>query len=350
MSTEPNSPPLPSPPAGAEAASVIAGYGIAIARALDYCGMDSRRVLHAAGIDATLINDPMQRLPVTALTRLYKASVEVTGDPYFGLTVAKFMHASNLHALGYGLLASANLADFCRRVERYMRLVSRSARVEEETAGFEFRLVNRLLVEVSAETEDAWLSFLVRTIRLLYKPDFRPLRVEFHHPRPDGGDAPYVTHFQAPVSFGHETPALVFSTGDLEVPWQGNCPELAQFNDNLAASYLAKLDRSDVVACVRAKIVDLLPSGDCSKNRVAAALCMSPANLQLKLRQRDTSFQDLLDDIRREFACGYLRQQALSITEITYMLGFTDISNFTRAFKRWTGTSPTAYRSQPTSG
>lgn len=328
-----------------DAASVIAGYGIAIARALEYSGVDSRRVFHAAGVDAALSNDPLQRLPVSSVTRLYKAAVEVTGDPYFGLTVAKFIHASNLHALGYGLLASASLADFCLRLQRYMHLVSRSSSVERQQTGFELRLRHRPAVAVCAETEDAWLASLIRIVRLVYKPDFHPLRVEFIHARPGIDDDRYVTYFGAPVSFGNTESTLVFSSGDLDVPWQGSCPELAQFNDNLAATYLAKLDRSDTVACVRAKIVEMLPSGDCSKTRVAAALCMSPANLQLKLKQQDTNFHQLMDEIRKDFACAYLRQPSLSITEITYMLGFTDISNFTRAFKRWTGSAPTAFRS-----
>jgi AraC-like DNA-binding protein len=72
---------------------------------------------------------------------------------------------------------------------------------------------------------------------------------------------------------------------------------------------------------------------------------MSPATMQRKLTQRDTKFQQLLDDTRKELACSYVQQPSRSMTEITFLLGFTDSSNFTRAFKRWTGTSPTSYKS-----
>ena len=70
----------------------------------------------------------MSRLPITTLNRLYRMCVEVTNNPYFGLTVARYIHISNLHALGYALAASATLMDFCRRLERYFRLVSRRPR------------------------------------------------------------------------------------------------------------------------------------------------------------------------------------------------------------------------------
>ena len=73
-------------------------------------------------------------------------------------------------------------------------------------------------------------------------------------------------------------------------------------------------------------------------------LGMSPSTLQLKLSQHGTNFQQLLDDTRKELGCSYVQQPTRSVTEITFLLGFNDTSNFTRAFKRWTGMSPTEYR------
>lgn len=94
------------------------------------------------------------------------------------------------------------------------------------------------------------------------------------------------------------------------------------------------------------KIIEFLPTGDCNRDKVAKALFMSPTTLQLGLSQRGTNFQQLLDDTRKELASGYLRQAARSVIEITFLRGFTDTSNFTRAFKRWTGFSPTDFRHQ----
>ena len=326
--------------------TVIAGYGLPIAKALESSGVDSCQVFAAAGINEALRNDPLKRLSLATITRLYRTCVEATGDPYFGLTVAKFMHASTMHALGYGLLASTTLMDFCTRVQRHFRLVSQTARIDIVPSGEEVYFRSVPLVEVCPESQDAWLGTLYRMMRLLYRDDFHPVAVELAHAMPGPGDGPYVELFGAPARFDCDGVTLVLPRADMDVPLRGACPELAQFNDNLAANYIAKLDRADVAANVRARIVELLPSGECSRSKVAAALCMSTSTLQQRLIERGTSFHELRNEVRRELACSYLRQSGVSVTEITFLLGFADVSNFTRAFKRWTGRSPTRFRNQ----
>ena len=324
--------------------TTIGSYCLAIARALENSGVDSARIFRAAGIPAGLSNSPMSRLPTASVTRLYHACVAVTNNPYFGLSVARHASISNLHALGYALAASSTLMNVCRRMERYFRLLAQSAKISvSEADGKVYFRVERL-VDISGESEDAFLGFLVLTMRQLYKPGFNPLRVEFHRPMPREGAEPYETLMRAPLSFGHTDSLLVFDHTDMMQTLDGSCSELAQVNDNIAIDYLARLDRDDVVTGVRKKIIDLLPNGKCSRTHVASALHMSPSTLQLKLAQRGTSFQRLLDDTRKELACSYMQQATRSVTEITYMLGFADTSNFTRAFKRWTGMSPTDFR------
>jgi len=328
----------------AQQPTTIGGYTLAIAKALDYYGVDSARIFRASGIPLSVNNDPMVRLPVGSLTRLYEMCVDVTNDPYFGLTVARFIHISNLHALGYALAASSTLMDFCRRLQRYFRLASQTAVATLLEAGDEVSLRFKLLVPASGETQDALLGFVVLSMRQLHKASFNPLRVELIHPMPREGAGPYEKLFRAPVHFGAAEVALIFDKKQLAQPLAGACAELAQFNDNIATSYLARLDRKDVVANVRQKIVEFLPNGECTREAVAQALCMSPTTLQAKLAQLDTSFQDLLNDTRKELACAYMQQASRPVTEIAFLLGFTDTSNFTRAFKRWTGASPTKFR------
>jgi AraC-like DNA-binding protein len=324
--------------------TTIGGYALAIAKALDYSGIDSTRVLRSVGVSPAMTNDPMMRLPVTTLTRLFRACAEVTHSPYFGLTVAKFIQISNLHALGYALAASTNLMDFCRRLERYFKLASQACEIKVVETGDEVTLHARLLADVCAETEDAFLGFIVLSIRHLYKVSFNPARIAFSHPMPREGDAPYRALFRCQVDFAQLEPMLVLSRADIYEPLVGACAELAQLNDNLANTYIARLDKDDVVSTVRQKIIEYLPNGDCSRDKVASALCISPTTLQFKLAERDTSFHDLMDATRRELATSYVQQARLSITEITFLLGFSDTSNFTRAFKRWEGVSPTQFR------
>jgi AraC-like DNA-binding protein len=324
--------------------TTIAGYALAIRKALEYRGVDPARVFRAAEVAQDLSNDPLNRLTVDEVTRLYKACVEVTRDEYFGLTVAKFLHVSNLHALGHAMLASTSLLDFCRRLERYFRLASQVASVEVEERPGEVALITRPLYNPCAETEDAWLAIVVRFMREMFRRDYKPLRLQFIHDRPAGGPKPYEEYFGCPVEFGYANATLVFDRAEMDRPLPGACPEIAQVNDQLAASYIAKIERTDSVAMTRSTIIGLLAAGECTRGHVADALHLSEATLQQRLAQRNTSFQALLDDTRRELACNYIQQAAMSVTEITFLLGFTDVSNFTRAFKRWTGKSPTSFR------
>jgi AraC-like DNA-binding protein len=346
---------IPGAPAGGKQAgageevqnlSTIGSYGLAIARALAASGVDSERIFRSVGVPLVLSNDPMSRLPSETMARLYRACVDVTHNPYFGLLVAKYIHISHLHAFGYALAASATLMDFCRRLERSMRLISQVVAVSMTEEDDKVYLHFRHLVPLCGETEDCFFAFIVLTMRQLYKPHFRPLRVEFKHAALREGSEPFEKLIGAPVLFGQPEGLFVFNKADLLQPLDGSCPELAQVNDNIIINYLAKLDRNDVITGVTQKIIELLPDGECGRDTVASALCMSPTTLQLKLSQRGTNFQQLLDDTRRELACSYLRQATRSVTEITFMLGFTDTSNFTRAFKRWTGLSPTEFRAQ----
>jgi AraC-like DNA-binding protein len=327
-----------------KAATTIGGYALAIAKALDYSGVDSARIFRAADVPTSLTNDPMQRLSVDAMKRLYRVSVDATNNPYFGLTVARFIHISNLHAMGHGLAASATLLDFCHRLDRYFRMVSEAATSSLTDHDGEVILSFEHVTELSGETEDALVGFLVIAMRQLSEAGFNPLRVELRHAEPLAGAAPYETLFRAPVVFDQTHTVLAFRKADLLQPLAGSCAELAQVNDNIATKYIALLDKDDVVSRVKQKVIELLPNGECTREIVATAMNMSPTALQFKLSKRDTSFHDVMDNARQEMARSYVQQSALSVTEIAYLLGFNDTSNFARAFKRWTGKSPTEFR------
>lgn len=330
--------------ATAHQTTAIGSYGFSIARALEASGVDSGRVFDAAGIAKEFSADPLSRLSTAQITRLYRACVDVTNNPYFGLVVARFMQLSTIHALGFGLAASASLMDFCRRLQRYIRLASEVAAIDLIEAGGHVHLRFRHLVEACGETEDAFMGFVVLTMRSLYKPTFKPIAIELRRPMPFEGAEPYEQLTGAPVTFSNICSTFVFDRADMTHPLSGACAELAQVNDGIVINYLAKLDKSNVVIGVTKKIIELLPEGDCSRDRVAGALCMSSSNLQLKLLGQGTNFHQLLDDTRKELGCSYVLQPARSVTEITFLLGFANTSNFTRAFKRWTGSSPTEFR------
>ena len=321
---------------------------LVIAKALDASGIRGDEVLRSVGIPADLPNDPTIRLPIPTISALYAASVEHTGDPYFGLTVARFIHLTHMHTVGHALGASASLMDFCQRLQRYWALLSDGTAIELVHSGNEVQINFRLLSDISAQDEVAFLAFLMRTMRHLHTPSLAPLSVSFHHAAPGGDDRPYREVFRAPVAMRQPQPALVFRKSDLEQPLLGANAELARLGDALALQHLVRYDQSNIVAATRQQILEQLPSGRCTRASVARTLHISQPTLQSRLAQHNTSFLALLDFVRRELAISYLRQPSLSMTEITYLLGFSNGSNFTRAFNRWEGMSPTRFRATVT--
>lgn len=330
---------------GRDEPSVIAGFARAIACALEHKGIDSVGAFRAAGLLESVSNAPLERITASQLNALNRVCLDLTRDPYFGLTVGRYVHVSNFHAVGYALMASRTLMDFCLRLERYFPLLSQAAvlRVDRQNGNVALRFEPRIVLP--AQTEDAFFAFMVRFMRLLYGKPVQPLWIEKRHPCPADGPLPYFKEFGVIPQFDAAGGALVFAADAFDAPLYGACPDLADHHDRIAAQSLARLCHSDVVARVRAAIMERLASGHCARADIARVLAMSEASLQAKLGERGVSYQKLVDDTRHELALGYLAQHHLSITEITFLLGFTDASNFTRAFRRWAGVSPTRYRS-----
>ena len=108
--------------------------------------------------------------------------------------------------------------------------------------------------------------------------------------------------------------------------------------------YLARFDHDSIAMRVRATIIERLPDGTPSQGNIAELLHVSMRSLQRRLNNENTNFKELLEGTRHELALQYIREPHRTIGEITYLLGFSEPSNFSRAFRRWTGMSPAEYR------
>ena len=325
--------------------TVIGSYGIAIYKALTANGYEADDIYAAAGIDHVPTNDPLDRLTTTEVTALFREAVQRTGNPAFGLTVARFVHPSALHGLGYSLLASSTLRDCCERMAYYFRLASENARLELVEEG-DCYCINTcpLSDSVSDETLDCWHAFVVRLFRLIYAPDLAPVSVSLTRACPPGYEDHYRRSFNTNVIFDSPVTRICLDASIVDEELTGGNREIAHHNDQIIESYLATLDELDIVARVKRLIIDRLGSENCTRAQIAAQLAMSASALQQKLAKKGTSFQALLGEARKTLALRYLEQSRMSITEISFMLGFNDTSSFNRAFKRWTGKAPSEFR------
>jgi AraC-like DNA-binding protein len=323
----------------------IAAYSRSIGSALEQRGIDAAMVFEKAGVPMYHTSDPLRRMTNAEISALFRESVAVTGDPYFGLFVAEVFHISQLHALGFALLSSATIRDFCLRLQNFYRLASQNLEFRLLEADGETILAAKLTQpDICWETVDAFAGLIVRLIRTIGERHFTPVRVELVRPVPVEGRQPYLDYFGCDVLFDQPEICICFDNRIVDLPLPGGSQELAQSHDRTAMEYLGKLDRQNVANRVRGLIVDTLSTGLVSKQQVADGLNMGTRNLELKLADEDTNFQQILDSTRQSLASGYMEQSGLSITEIAYLLGFSDAANFTRAFRRWTGKSPSEFR------
>ena len=123
-------------------------------------------------------------------------------------------------------------------------------------------------------------------------------------------------------------------------------PELAQKNDQICLEYISRFDRVDVQSQVYYRLLEDLSNGEPSMEAMAEKLNVSVRSLQRKLREQGSSYKQLVDDVRKDLAMQYIEQRHMPIGEISYLLGFSHVSNFSRAFKRWSGRSPGDWREQ----
>lgn len=326
-----------------------ASQALMVWKALESYGCDPVKIFARAGLEAEKLTDPAARYTDVALAELMDIAVAETGDPAFGLRVAEFWHPSTLHALGYAWMASASLRDAFSRAIRFFRMVTDNEQVETEESGDEFRL--RIIIPPHAHRSadagyDAFMAVVVVMCRTSLGEDFRPLRIIMQRPEPDC-PVRFTEFFGAPVEFSAPENIVVIKRSDLDKPLPTANSDLARASDQIITEYLARLDRSNVGAQVKAKLLDFLPSGEAGQEAVAASLNLSLRSLQRKLHNEGVTFKDLLDDTRRELAGRYIKESGMSAKEVAYLLGFSEPSNFTRAFKRWTGVSPTEYREAP---
>lgn len=328
-------------------ATTLTSWARAIRRALDAAGADSAALFAQAGLDMAALADPQARYRVAQTNRLWALAVAATGDPAFGLTVARQSGPLSFHALGYSLVASATLKEAFERLQRYFRVVSDGVVIAFHREGWQYCAeigVPAGSIAPADESIDAIACVIVRMCRGLYRSDYAPLRLSFRRPPPLDA-VPYERAFRtANLEFGASLNAIWFDSAHFEQPLESANPELARQNDEVAARYLARFGKSLVRERLRAVLIEQLPSGEPSQDRAAEALHMSARSLQRRLAEEGTSYTALLEEARRELALSYLRDARYSISEITYLLGFSDTSSFTHAFRRWTGTAPSKWR------
>lgn len=314
--------------------------------AVESRGFETRDLLDALGLARTIVEDPDARIPAPTVLALWDELRERSGDPALQLAAPTALPFGAYRVIDYLVYASSTVGEGVVRFARFFRLVADAVCLTVHEDGDERRLEIRRPdgTEVPGLYVDYVFAALVGRIRMGIRPELSVRRVELRHPAP-ADPIPYETCFQAPVVFGASTDELCFSRDEWVAPIGHADAALADLLEEHARMLSAHLPEpaDEFVGAVRQAVTASLPE-ELTAATVARRLHVSERTLQRRLMEAGTSFRDVCDATRQGLAMGYLSDPRVSITATAFLLGFSDQASFTRAFRRWTGAPPGAWR------
>jgi len=333
--------------------TVGAGFAGGLLAFAAWKGADRLVLAERAGIDPAALLDHDNRIPFARYVALMREAKAMTGDPALALHFAEAVNISEVSIVGLIGQASESMIDAFHQLNRYVRLV---VETENDGAGTRFQLVRdhtgAWLVDARRRpndfpelTESAFAQLVCGPRRHGKEAIVRA--VHFTHADPGYRDE-YERIFGAPVVFGSDWNALAidndWTTDKVRVLPRYAFDVLTQ----RAEALLEDLESSKGVrGRVEALLVPVLHTGEANMDRVARQMGMSRQTLFRKLKAEGVTFEKVLDELRHKLSLSYMSaEKKVSVNEAAYLVGFSDPAAFSRAFKRWTGSSPRNLRSQ----
>lgn len=263
-----------------------------------------------------------------------------------GLELGLSIRPSHLGVLGYLTLSCDTVAEALQRFERYQRLLHDGDRAHPILQGevvcmrwsSDFGPSTRL-------SDEVLVVGMLRFVRMMTGiSDLAPARVRFNFDKPTD-IAPYEALFHCPVEFECPFTELHFPTAYFALPVTNSDPGLKNLLDQQAQALMAVLPREDdFELSLQQAIIKAIQSGQPTLEQVASTLALSPRTLHRRLAGKKLVFKELLQELRLQLAREYLREQHLTLSEIALLLGYSEQSAFTRAFRQWTGKTPLQYQ------
>jgi len=314
-------------------------------------GVDTGSVLAEVGLDDAAVADKDARIPIEKLHRLWDTALRTVPRADGAVLGAERYSPGDYGLVGFVAMNSATLGEAVRHVVRYVGLWTDDPGVElhdDGTLAVAYRAAFADSPGLRVATEAAPAE-LLNGARVLTQKRITPREVRFSHRAPRDVSA-HESFFGCPVRFGARDIALVFHPRDLALPLPKADEQLGAYlltvaNDALArrkGQELSPLDR------IRQLIAQELQKGVPTLAAIARRTATSERTLRRRLEENGTSFRALLDETRAELARGYVRNRSLPLSEVAFLLGFSEPSAFHRAFRRWTDSTPAAWRARET--
>lgn len=327
---------------------VSARIGAMIVHSAVASGVAREELERVTGFSADRARDPDARIPIEQETALWDEAARLAGDADFGLHTAERLRPGMFDVLDYVVRTAPTPREALERLARYNRLEHDAAVFALIDRGNVTRVEHRLgAVAQSRHAAELTIASLVVIGGQIAGASLPPLAVELRHAAP-ASTAEHVRVFGVLPRFGAEVNAIEWEARLLARPNPAADPVLGQLVMRHAEALLAArpAPATTYVERVRQLVVAQLGSGTATLPAIAKRLGMSERSLQRRLSAEQSTFDAVIDDVRRELALRYLADASIAVSEVAYLLGYSEPSPFHRAFRRWTGTTPGELRQQ----
>ena len=309
---------------------------------LDGEGIDPATILRSVGIPRSAFEDARTRFPKGTFEALWRAASEATGDPAIALRVSTTVKLNTLGVIGYLASASESRRNAFELVRGLTPLLWDNVECDLESDGDVafIRCRTGSTSQGSRFTTEYAIGLTVTMSRLLGGGRSEPLEARFSYPAPAYADE-YERILRLPIRFDAAEDGVLFPLSVLDRANPSADAALTRLLERYGADQLARIPTNARFSRrVRACIRSMLPLGSVNAESVAARLRMSERTLRRRLREEALGYQELLTSVRAELARHYLAKEKRGIAEVAFLLGFSDQSAFTKAFRRWIGRTP----------
>ena len=311
--------------------------------------LDASGIASRSRISAAQLQNPDNTITAEQHIAVLKEALAVSNDSGLGLKLGLQRSIATLDQLAYLMMSSATLRESTEIGLRYQNYTGRfsgnliiTSFSEIEGEGCYQIHAERTLGELRLLAIEDILTNIVTTSRWVLGKNLPVTRLRCDYPAPPHADR-YQSIFQCPIQFDASATQLFFEAAILDQVLPQSSPQSAALYEKLCEEKSISRNRGDVAWRVWQIIVDD-PAEPPALEDVASELHCSARTLSRKLLAQGWNYQQLIDQVREIHARRYLSDPTLSITRIAQRLGYADSSGFHRAFKKWTGLSPTAFR------
>lgn len=311
-------------------------------------GFDPSRLVEKLGLPPGAETAPEVALPLAKLHALFDEAERASGDPFLGVHLAAQLQRGTYDLLEFICLSAPTVREALIRIARYAALLN-----ERVVATFEERGGRGLLQQripgaplcLGRHANECFVVLVHLRIRALSGVAVVPARAWFGHPAPRDTSALAAALGTHRLEFDAGATGLALPGAALDLPLTTSDPRLLSVLDRQAERSLSTREPShDFVGHVRQRVLAKLRDGAPDLELVARELSMSPRTLQRRLTEEGTTFNELIDGLRRELAGAYVRDTGLPLAEIARGLGYRETGAFLRAFKRWYGVAASRMR------